>query len=330
MSEGLRQAGFDIQTAANHWPSALATHRLNHPDADHRSDNLSEVDWRTFPRTDLLAAAPSCVWHARAGGRKQLPREVELLRRDAGAIDRATAFAVIAAAEVHRYPVILVENVPEFRKWVLYQWWLDGLRALGYEVRTVVLNAEKFGNPSRRLRWFAVATLDGIHVDLAPPRLALVPASTILDDDLGKPVTRELYVAPQIAEIPEENVRYLVTYRNHAHARRADRHALATITAGGNHHAVAQLIDGRPWHRMLTDRECARAMGFPDSYRFVGKDGVPSETARDAVVKRQIGNAVPIGLGRWFGQRIAAALTTPSASEPADLLDLLTTAREVA
>ena len=23
-----------------------------------------------------------------------------------------------------------LENVPEFRKWVLYPWWLDGIRAL--------------------------------------------------------------------------------------------------------------------------------------------------------------------------------------------------------
>ena len=69
MSEGLRRAGITVRTAANHWPPALATHQLNHPDTEHRSDNLSEVNWLSFPSTTILAAAPSCVWHARAGGR---------------------------------------------------------------------------------------------------------------------------------------------------------------------------------------------------------------------------------------------------------------------
>jgi DNA (cytosine-5)-methyltransferase 1 len=82
---------------------------------------------------------------------------------------------------------------------------------------------------------------------------------------------------------------------------------LATITAGGNHHAVA-LVDslGRQWHRLLTDRECARAQGFPDSYEFVGtRTPVPE---LHGPVRRQIGNAVPVGIARWFGERAIEAL----------------------
>src|SRR4051794_29004603 len=99
-TEGLTQAGLHVQVAANHWPLAVATHRANHPDTDHRVANLSEVDWRSFPTTDVLWASPSCKWQARSGGRARPSAEVERLRADAGAIDRATAFAVIAAAEV--------------------------------------------------------------------------------------------------------------------------------------------------------------------------------------------------------------------------------------
>jgi hypothetical protein len=50
--------------------------------------------------------------------------------------------------------------------------------------------------------------------------------------------TRRIYVTPQFEEITQPNVPRLVTYRNHAHARRADQHQLATKISGGNHHAV--------------------------------------------------------------------------------------------
>lgn len=298
-TEGLEQAGVRVLKAANHWPTAVATHRLNHPDTEHETANLSEVDWRTFPTTDLLWASPSCVWHARAGGRRRPPAEVEKLKQDAGAIDRATAFAVIAAAEVHAYPVILVENVVEFQEWTLYRWWLDGLRSLGYDrITPLTLDAANYGHAQHRVRLFIVATR-GLDVDLTPPGMAAVPASAILDDDPGKPVTRRLYVSPQIEQISEDGVPHLVTYRRNAKARRADRHPIACVTAGGNHHGVATVRDGKAWHRLLTNRECARGQGFPDSYEFVGN-------GKD--VKKQIGNAVPVGIARWLGERVAAAM----------------------
>lgn len=306
---GLAQAGIRVAIAANHWPVALATHKLNHPDIEHRSDNLHEVDWRTYPSTDLLWASPSCVWHARAGGRRRPPAEIERLRKDAGAIDRATAYAVIEAAEVHKYPVIVVENVPEFRDWSLYPWWLDGLRQLGYEqLDTLVLDAADYGHAQTRKRLFIVAARDGLRIDLTPPRMRRIVAADILDPDPGKLVTRRLYVTPQIEQIHDEGVPHLVTYRRNARPRRADAHPLATITAGGNHHGVAVVERGRAWHRMVTNRECARAQGFPDSYEFVGTR---------AEVKRQIGNAVPVGIARWLGERITAAINGGS-SAPAD------------
>lgn len=297
-SEGLRQAGWHVEIAANHWPLAVKTHKLNHPDTEHRTKDLSELDWRSFPSTTMLWGSPSCRKQGRAAGQKAPSLEVEVQRKDAGAIDRATAFAIIAAAEVHLYPVIIVENVPEFMSWVLYPWFLDGLRTLGYAIEVLVLDAADYGHAQNRKRMYAVATR-GVDVDLTLPAFAPVTAAEILKPDPGKPVTRRMYITPQIDEIEDEGVPHLVTYRKHAHARRADRHQLATITAGGNHHAVATIIDGVPHQRLISNPECALAQGFPDTYQFLG--------AHDEV-KKQIGNAVPVGIARLLGERVAEAL----------------------
>jgi len=297
-SEGLAQAGIDVRICANHWHVAVATHQMNHPNTEHRIANLSETDFRTFPRTDICWVSPSCVWHARSGGRKTPPAEQERLLADAGAIDRATAFAVIAATEVHQYAAVIVENVREFAAWSLYPWWIQGMEALGYQAQAVTLDSVDFGLPQRRQRLFIVFTRDG-NVDLTLPGLAPVHAQSILDDDHGNPVVRRLYVTPQIEQITEKYVPHLVTFRRNAKARPANQHPLATVTAGGNHHGIATIIDDEPHFRMLNNRECARAQGFPDSYQFVGK-------ASD--VKKQIGNAVAVNVARFLGERVTAHL----------------------
>lgn len=297
-SEGLRRAGWDIRACANHWDTAVRTHQLNHPDAEHHLANLHETDMRRFPSTTLLWASPSCVWHTPAGGRKKLPLDKELHRQDTGSVDRATAFAVIAAAEVHSYQAVIVENVPEFTDWVLYTWWLDGMIALGYRAQTAILDAADFGLPQHRKRWFGIFTRAG-NVDLTLPHLAPVAATAVLDADPGKPVTRKLYVSPQIDQIRDHDTPHLVVYRRNAKPRRADQHPLATITAGGNHHGLATITPDGQFHRMITNRECARAQGFPDTYTFTGNR---------ADVKRQIGNAVAVPIARWLGHRVAASL----------------------
>jgi hypothetical protein len=83
---------------------------------------------------------------------------------------------------------------------------LDGLAALGYTIRELVLDAADFGHAQHRRRLFIVATRDGVELDLTPPAVAPVTASQILDPDPGRPVTRRLYVADQIDSITDEAI----------------------------------------------------------------------------------------------------------------------------
>ncbi|MGV9668381.1 DNA cytosine methyltransferase [Nocardia niigatensis] len=312
-SEGLRQAGYDVLIAANHWQTAVDTHKANHPGTEHRLANLSETDFRSFPRTDIAWISPSCVWHARSGGRKQPPVQAELRRADEGSIDRATAFAVIAATEVHAYQAVIVENVTEFMGWSLYNWWLDGMTQLGYKHQVVTLNSADVGpNPvaQNRIRFYALFTRHG-DVDLHVDPVQRTPATAILDPDLGELKTRHGYVASQVAEIGVRDVPHLTVYRNHGRARRADQHQLATVTAGGNHHGLATVTDAGVYRRLLNNRERARAQGFPDDYVFHGKSVPVIKNGKRRYideVRVQIGNAVSVNVARWFGERIAAAL----------------------
>ncbi|KAF8503256.1 S-adenosyl-L-methionine-dependent methyltransferase [Russula emetica] len=58
--------------------------------------------------------------------------------------------------------------------------------------------------------------------------------------------------------------------------------------------------------RVLTVRECARAQGFPDSWKFLSVSEKPSTIVRDQL--RQIGNAVPVPLSRALGNALGDTL----------------------
>jgi DNA (cytosine-5)-methyltransferase 1 len=166
--------------AANHWDRAIETHSANFPDAEHLCADVSNYDWRRAPKTDVGWFSPECTWHSPAGGRKRVRAQLDLFEEyvpdDAGVRSRATALDVIAAAQVHRYKVLIVENVIEFAAWELYDWWIKGLVNLGYHVQIVCVSSAHVGSPTNvpapqwRDRWYAYCTLKGVPVPDVRPR----------------------------------------------------------------------------------------------------------------------------------------------------------------
>ncbi|WP_373316619.1 DNA cytosine methyltransferase [Streptomyces hydrogenans] len=155
-STGATQAeGVAVKMAANHWPLAVDTHNLNHPDADHDCADISQVDPRRYAKTDLIWASPSCTKHSVARGVKADPEDVAAER------SRATMWDVQRFAEIHRYRFGFVENVIEVRKWVGFRAWKISLEDLGYCLHEVFLNAAFAGQlgaatPQWRDRWFCL------------------------------------------------------------------------------------------------------------------------------------------------------------------------------
>ncbi|MFB7424761.1 DNA cytosine methyltransferase [Streptomyces hydrogenans] len=153
--------GVEVKIAANHWGLAIDSHALNFPEVDHDCADISQIDFRRYPRTDLLWASPECTNHSLARGvRSDTDRQPdlfgEILPTEAAIRSRATMWDVpryLEAMVLRGRPVlgVVVENVPDLERWVLYPAWRQAVDSLGYELTSVSLNSmhaePRFGSP---------------------------------------------------------------------------------------------------------------------------------------------------------------------------------------
>lgn len=137
--------GVRLVYAANHWAKAVETHAANFPDTDHAVADISQVDPRRTPRTDILWASPECTNHSVAKGRKRLSNQPDMfgetLPDEASERSRATMWDVPRFAEHHRYKAVIVENVVDAARWIMFPAWLQAMELLGYRHRIVWLNS---------------------------------------------------------------------------------------------------------------------------------------------------------------------------------------------
>lgn len=171
-----------LRYAANHWAKAVETHAANFPNTDHDVADISQVDPRRTPRTDILWASPECTNHSVAKGRKRVTAQPDLfgqtLPDEAAERSRATMWDVPRFAEHHRYRAVIVENVVDAARWVMWPAWLQAMRLLGYRHRVVYLNSMHAPAiaapraPQSRDRLYVVFWRDGQpapNLDIRPP-----------------------------------------------------------------------------------------------------------------------------------------------------------------
>jgi DNA (cytosine-5)-methyltransferase 1 len=187
-SIGLEAAGLKLKLAANHWDRAIETHSANFPDADHLIADVNNYDMRRLPTTDLLWASPICTELSPAGGRKRTRGQMELEvfgHVPKAGLDRtrATFWDVIRATEIHRYKVVLVENVVEAMDWELIDVWIAGMTTLGYNIQIVSVSAAHIGgegnDPAPQWRdriYFVLTRMDLPVPDVSPHPRAWCPA----------------------------------------------------------------------------------------------------------------------------------------------------------
>ena len=160
-SQGATKAGIEVKLALNHWKLAIETHNTNFPDTAHDCTDIQACDPRRYPSTDILITSPECTNHSLAKGQKQVKTQMEMFisgKIDAAAErSRATMWDVPRFAEYHRYNAIIVENVVDARKWVMFDAWLQAMRSLGYLHKCVYLNSQHcHPTPQSRDRMYIV------------------------------------------------------------------------------------------------------------------------------------------------------------------------------
>lgn len=188
--EAISALGYRPQlTAVNHWPIAIDTHTFNHPDARHLCTSIDDVNPRTLYKRrelDVLWASPECTHHSNARGGKPVNEQ-----------SRATAFCVPRWMDAIEPDVVLVENVPEFRKWgpkkngAAFKSWFEMCcnAGPGYRGGHEVFVAADYGDPTTRARVFVqfqrrgkIVWPDPTHAEDGAGGLApWVPARDIID-----------------------------------------------------------------------------------------------------------------------------------------------------
>lgn len=256
--------------AVNHWPVAIETHQLNHPDARHYCVDLDATrptDLVPEGRLDLLMASPECTHHSRARGGRPINDQ-----------SRMSAWHVVRWCEQLYVRSLIVENVPEFRDWgpldakgqrplksrkgQLFRAWVGALEAIGYRVEWRVLCAADYGDATTRERLFVIARRDRRPIVWPTPthsrdgssdlfggggqrwRAArevidwTIPGRSIFrrKRPLSPKTMARILAGAERFRWPEP---YLVVLRQHMDARSLDD-PLPTITAGGTHLGLAQ------------------------------------------------------------------------------------------
>lgn len=273
-SQGARQVGVQVVWAANHNPVAVEYHSRNHPGAVHACQDLHQADWSQVPEHEIMLASPCCQGHSHARGKDRPHHDAQ----------RSTAWAVVSCAEFHRQELVVVENVPEFTRWVLYPAWLSAMHALGYAIAPYVIDAASHGVAQNRERLFLVCTRSKHPLELQLPERNVQSIGDLIEWDaypwsqIDKPGRSAATLRRIDAGRRDFGSRFVAAYYGNTHTGRSLHRPIGTITTRDRW----AIIDGDNM-RMLQPSEARKAMGFPDGYELPA-------AKRDAM--QLLGNAV--------------------------------------
>ena len=308
LTEGLKQAGFNVTLAVDNAEKPLQTYKLNHPEVSIFHDDickLSEsymIKKMEFKKNelDLLAGCPPCQ-----GFSSMRTKNGKYSTKD----DRNSLInEFLRIALILQPKVVMLENVPELKKDSLFLEFISKMETIGYLGKWTILNAKNFGVPQSRKRLIYIATRKGEIEILSNMKLffnirraiGCLPKSGSSGDFLHDfQEKRTPHIKEMISLIPKDGgsrsdlpEKYVLPCHKRnprgfkdVYGRMAWNDPSPTITGG-----CASPSKGRFLHpeenRCITLREAAILQGFPSNYQF------DYSTSRDALAL-MIGNALP-------------------------------------
>lgn len=324
---GLEDLGGRCALAVELDPGARMCYAANFGDEECATDVLA-LDAADIPIHDILTAGFPCQPYAQCN-MDNLLRTGSLqaglgLREARGVL----ALEVVRILRVSQPRALLLENVPnllEFNGGADFRELMDALSNAGYTVQARVLDAMAFGVPQQRRRLYFVGFRNDIHeaafatfkwpdVNVSAPRLLQIleprediPASCYLPQKTwstmlaGSPdIWKQSGCGGRVARLDGYARTLCSSYR----------------TAGGHFSEFipttsleddASAVEGPPQAppRFLTQRECCRLMGFPDTYSI---DIANRHYRRSDRFYHYIGNAVVPHVIRAIGANMLGAL----------------------
>jgi len=221
-------------------------------------------------------------------------------------------FDIVRIAKVKKPKVLFLENVKNFERHdygKTFNKVMSVLNEIGYNAFAKVLNASYHGAPTSRERVYIVCFRKDLGItsfDFPQPTSEKVYLKDYLDKEID----------PSEFEIKRPDIKF---YKSHDQPLVLNPIQIGKINNGGqgeriysiNGHAItlsahgggaasktgAYLIDGKV--RRLTPRECARIMGFPESFK------IPVSKAQ---AYKQFGNSVSIQVLRAVAKKITEQL----------------------
>ncbi|NVO33097.1 DNA cytosine methyltransferase [Hymenobacter lapidiphilus] len=314
LTEGLRNAGYEVIGAVDNEPIAVKSYRINHPDvyvweADIKTMEGGEVRRKLKLKVgelDLLAGCPPCQGFSRLTTRNG-SIDTGKLRRSKNEL----LFEFLRFVKALRPKAIMLENVPGLYDDSRLRRFLKSLGKLGYhcEFEDVVrvLNVAAYGVPQRRRRLILMTSLGG-PVSFAEPleqRLTvrktidkLLPAGCSGDPLHDLPEKRTAAMMERIratkadggsradlpAELQPECHRQQTGFKD-VYGRMKWDDVSPTMTGGCHNPSKGRFLHPVE-HRAITLREAALFQSFPPNYHFCLDRGKES-------VALMIGNALP-------------------------------------
>lgn len=347
---GLEKAGFKVRVAVECDPVAVQTIKKNRPKLKVIPHPIEHVPAKRIlkdaglraGKVDLVIGGPCCQPFSTAGNRKSVKddeggrlfnsyiRIIRDIRPRFFVMENVPG--ILSAARKHRP---LIERgpghpklQPEERLGSAFRLMLRELRRLGYYILWGVLNSADFGVPQARRRVIFIGSRDGEDISL--------PGATHFKDGKGTkrwvPIKKVLKGVrskrSQIGRIPPKWLKYVKIVPEGGNwqdlPKSIRRFAMggALKSWGGRNGFFRRLswnepspsLTTRPTSkatllchpekdRPLSTPEYARIQQFPDGWEFAGSLSQQY---------RQIGNAVPVGLGAAIGRQLRKLfLATP-------------------